>query len=118
MRRDGARTFDEYDREIEIKLTAHDLGEYRVIEHDVAYVGTDTVVRTPMVLVPAAYAFAEPKARGFVLHRISAWPTSGERTLGKQSPDDYDTELINAKRILEGRAGNLETYARGCSYLP
>jgi hypothetical protein len=117
MRRDGTRTFDEYDREIEIRITAHDLGEYRVIEHDTHYAAAETVVRTPMVLVPAAYAFARPDARGFVLHRISAWPTTGERVVGKQSPDDYDTEAINAKRILEGRASNLESYGRGCSFL-
>jgi hypothetical protein len=118
MRRDGERLYDEYDREIRIAMTHHDLGGYHVIEHDVHYVGMQTVVRTPFVVVPAAYAFAQPAARGFVLHRISAWPVAGERALGKQSPDDYDTEAINAKRILEARAGNLATYARGCSYQP
>ncbi|MBV8761809.1 MAG: hypothetical protein JO257_31225 [Deltaproteobacteria bacterium] len=118
MRRDGDKLFDEYDREIRLEITQHDLGEYRVLEHDVHYVATGQVVRTPFVLIPASYAFAQPGARGFLLHRISAWPATGEREVGKQSPDDYDTEAINAKRILEGRAGNLATYARGCSYMP
>lgn len=118
MRADGDKLYDEYDREIRLEMKHHDLGEYRVIEHNVHYAGTSTVVRTPFVLIPASYAFAQPAARGFVLHRISAWPAAGERELGKQSPDDYDTEAINAKRILEGRAGNLATYARGCSYMP
>jgi hypothetical protein len=114
MRRDGVRMFDEYDHEIEMRIVHHDLGEYRVIEHDTRYVETGDVVRTPIVIIPAAYAFAQPSARGFIMHRISAWPHGR----GKQSPDDYNTEAINAKRILEGRAGNLETYARGCSYVP
>jgi len=114
MRRDGARVLDEYDHEIEIRIVHHDLGEYRVLEHDTRYVETGEVVRTPIMLIPAAYAFAQPSARGFIMHRISAW----ERRCGKQSPDDYDTEAINAKRILEGRVDNLQAYARGCSYLP
>jgi hypothetical protein len=114
MRRDGARVFDEYDHEIEIRLSRHDLGEYQVIEHDTLYVETGEVVRTPIVVIPAAYAFAEPSARGFIMHRVSAWP----RSRGKQSPDDYVTEGINAKRILEGRADNPQSYAKGCSYLP
>jgi hypothetical protein len=116
MRRDGARLYDEYDREIEIRIVQHDLGEYRILEHETRYVGSEHRVRTPIVSIPAAYAFAQPAAPGFIMHRISAWPA--QRTAGKQSPDDYDTEAINAKRILEARAGNLTTYARGCSYEP
>lgn len=116
LRRDGARLLDEYDHPIEIALTVHDLGAYQVIEHDTRYVESGAIVRAPLVLVPAAYAFAEPSATGFVMHRLSAWPIGG-RTIGKSSPDDYDAEAINAKRIIERRAGNLDAYARGTTYL-
>jgi hypothetical protein len=117
LRRDGSALVDEYDRPCRIELTEHDLGEYRVIEHDTHYTSGE-VVRCPLVLIPANYAFAQPGATGFVMHRVSAWPTSLERTIGKSAPDDYDTEAINAKRIIEANAGNLDAYARGCSYTP
>jgi hypothetical protein len=75
-------------------------------------------VRAPLLVFPCAYVFANPAARGAILHRITAWPVGSARTSGKASVDDYDTEAINAKRILEARAGNLGSYARGCSYAP
>jgi hypothetical protein len=118
LRRDGNRVVDEYDHQVEIRLTMHDLGEYRIVEHDTHYVENDAIIRTPMVLIPASYAFDQPAATGIVMHRVTAWPTSGERTHGKASVDDYDTEAINAKRIMEARAGNTATYARGTSYAP
>jgi hypothetical protein len=116
LRRDGARLFDEYDHPIEIRLTARDLGDYQLIEHDTHDLETGAVVRTPLLAFSAAFAFGQPDAPGFVLHRVTAWPVTGERAVGKASTDDYDTEAINSKRILEARAGNLEAYARGCSY--
>ena len=118
LRRDDARLFDEYDHPVEIRIAVRDLGDYQMIEHDTHYLETGAVVRTPLVIVPAAFAFAQPAATGFILHRITAWPVAGERAVGKASPDDYDTEAINAKRILEARAGNLDAYARGTSYQP
>jgi hypothetical protein len=117
LRPDGARLFDEYDHPIEIRLTVHDLGEYWMIEHDTHYLETAAVVRTPLLVFPAAYAFAQPAASGVIVHRVTAWPVGKGREVGKGSIDDYDTEVINAKRLLEARAGNLEAYARGCSYL-
>lgn len=118
LRRDGAGLFDNYDHPLEIRLTSHDLGEYRLIEHDTHYLGTDAVVRTPVLLIPASYAFAQAAATGFIMHRVTAWPAEGHRPYGKVSVDDYNTEAINAKRILEGRAGNTTAYARGTSYSP
>jgi hypothetical protein len=117
LRREGARIFDEYDHPIEIRLTVRDLGAYQLIEHDTHYLETGAVVRAPLVVFPAAFAFGQPEAPGFVLHRVTAWPIGRAREVGKASSDDYDTEAINAKRIIEARAGNLEAYARGCSYL-
>ena len=116
LRRDEAQIFDEYDHPIEIRLTVRDLGEYQMIEHDTYYLETGAIIRAPLVLIPAAFAFAEPAAPGFVLHRVTAWPAGCTREIGKASSDDYDTEAINTKRILEAYAGNLEAYARGCSY--
>ncbi len=117
LREDGKALLDAYDHPCTIKLTHHDLGKYHLIEHDTHYT-TGEVVRTPMLVIPASYAFAQPNATGFVLHRVSSWPLVGERPIGKSSPDDYNTELINTKRIIEGNAGNLDAYARGCSYIP
>jgi len=116
MRRDGNALFDQYDRPIDVALTTHDMGAYKVIEYDVHDRESNTTMRSPMVIVPASYAFAVPEARGVILHRISAWPPTGQRDYGKVAPGDYDTEAINTKRILEAKAGNLASYARGCSY--
>jgi len=110
LRREGTQIVDEYDRPLDIRVTLHDCGPYKLIEHDSRY--GDTVVRTPLVLVPSTYAFGRDDAPGLIMHRISAWP----RTIGKGSPDDYDAEAINAKRIVERRAGNLDAFGRGCSY--
>jgi hypothetical protein len=116
LRRDGARLLDEYDHPIEIRVAVRALGDYHLIEHDTHDLATGAVIRAPLLVFPAAFAFGQPEASGFVLHRVTAWPVGRERDVGKASPDDYDTEAINAKRIIEARAGNLEAYARGCSY--
>lgn len=118
IRRDGERLYDAYDREIAVTLKQHDFGPYQVVEHDTRYLDTGEVVRTPIVLVPAAYAFAQPAATGVIMHRITGWPVEGDRSCGKASRDDYDTEAINAKRIIEASVGNLHAYALGCSYAP
>jgi hypothetical protein len=111
MRRDGERVIDEYEHAVDLRISLRDLGPYKVIEHDSHY--ANAVVRTPIVLMPCTYAFGVADAPGFIMHRITAWP----RTHGKASPDDYLAEAINAKRFLEARAGNLEAFGRGGSYL-
>lgn len=116
FRRDGSRHVDLYGRELEISIQARDLGAYRLVDYTTRYVATGEVIRSPMLLIPCAYAFAAANAPGFILHRMTAWPRENARTHGKTSTDDYDTEAINAKRIIEARAGNLAAYARGCSY--
>ena len=110
LRREGSQLFDEYNRPLDVRVTLRDLGPYKIIEHDSHY--ADAVIRTPIVLVPSTYAFGREDAPGLIMHRVSAWP----RATGKGSPDDYDAEAINAKRLVEGRAGNLEAFGRGCSY--
>jgi len=111
LRREGSRVVDEYNNALDLRLTVRDLGPYKIVEHDSHY--TEALVRTPIVLIPSTYAFGRPDAPGLIMHRVSAWP----RTIGKGSPDDYLAEAINAKRILEARAGNLEAFGRGGSYL-
>ena len=71
--------------------------------------------RTPFVVVPASYAFGVSDARGSIVHRITPSLSPASSTPFKRAVD-YDTEMINLKRVLEARAGNLESYARGVSY--
>lgn len=118
LRRDGARHLDEYDRPIELQTRLHQLGEYYLIEHDTHYLESGAIVRAPILVIPASYAFARPEIPGFIMHRVSAWPVGATREHGKIAPAHYDTEAINAKRIVEARAGNTEAFARGCSYVP
>jgi hypothetical protein len=118
LRRDGSSLVDEYDHPVEIRTRAHALDAYYLVEHDTHYLEDRGVVRAPILLVPAAYAFSRPELTGFIMHRVTAWPAAGARVHGKSSPVHYDTEAINAKRILEARAGNHAVFARGCSYLP
>jgi len=118
MRKEGERLFDEYDHPIEISVKAHDCGNYHIIEHDTHYLESGVVVRAPFFVTPSAYAFAAPDAPGCIVHRMTGWPVHGPRAHGKASPDDYDAEAINGKRIMEAKAGNMAAYARGCSYLP
>lgn len=110
LRREGAQIVDEYNRPVDIRLTLRDLGPYKVIEHDTHY--GDAVVRSPILLIPSTYAFGREDAPGLIMHRLSAWP----RTIGKSVPDAYDAEAINAKRLIERRAENLDAFGRGCSY--
>lgn len=106
---------DEYERPLTIELLPHDVQGYAVIEHATRY--DDVVIQAPLAIVPAAYAFAEPRAPGILLHRITGWPVDQRRRVGKQTSDDYNAEILNTKRILEARVGNLGAYARGNSYL-
>jgi hypothetical protein len=117
LRADGPRIHDEYDHPLALELTCHELGGYHLIEHVTRYLETGTVIRTPLLVVPATYAFAQPLASGVILHRITPWPVTGSRREGKLSVDDYNAESLAAKRILEARAGNLDAFARGNSYL-
>lgn len=117
LRREGEQLVDDYDHPIAVSVKRHDLGEYCVIEHDTTYLETNEVVRAPFLVIPTAYAFGQPKARGVILHRITAWPVASRR-VGKVSIDDYNTEAINTKRIIEARVDNMSAYARGGSYVP
>lgn len=107
---------DEYERPFSLTLRTHDLGDCAVVEHDVAYSGAPPI-RSPLFIYPASYAFSTPQASGVIMHRLSFWDPKVRPQYGKQSVDDYNTEAISAKRVLEAKAGNLEAFARGNSYL-
>lgn len=111
LRQDGEGFVDEYANRFDLRVMLRDFGPYKLVEHDSHYDGQ--VIRAPILLVPCTYAFGRSDASGLIMHRITAWP----RPIGKGSSDDYVAEAINAKRILEARAGNLASFARGCSYL-
>lgn len=110
LRRTGAAWLDAYGNELQLTLTATPVGDYTVIEHD-RLDGAGQIERSPLLVIPAAFAFGDPAAPGCILHRIVAEPSL-------RTADELATEAINAKRVLEGLAGNRESYALGCSYVP
>lgn len=109
---------DEYDQHVTISTKTHTTPSYVLIEHDSVYRDHDLVRRAPAILMPCSYALGNPDARGFMLQRITFWNIDAPPRRGHVQLADYCAELINAKRILEGRAGKRETFALGPSYLP
>lgn len=69
-------------------------------------------------MIPCSYAFADPSASGFILHRITFWKTGETLPHGKLQIEDYGAESMNIKRFLEAKAGNFESFNRGMSYIP
>ena len=63
-------------------------------------------------------AFGEPEAKGFVQHRIAFFPKDAPPRHGKLQLQDYGAEAMSLKRVLERKAGNLDSFARGMSYQP
>lgn len=109
---------DEYDQRVTISTRSHAAPSYVVIEQDSLYAEGGWLRRAPAILMPCAYALGNPAARGFMLQRLTFWKSGAPPRRGHVQMDDYRAELINIKRILEGRAGNLDSFARGPSYLP
>ena len=71
-----------------------------------------------MFLVPTAYAFGSPNARGVIQHRIAFIEKGSPPAHGKLQIEDYGAEAMSLKRVLERKAGNLDSFARGMSYIP
>lgn len=115
---EAGRFRDEYLQRVEISARATPAGDDWIVEQDFAYPDHGMVQRAPLLLIPCAHAFGDPAARGFILHRITFWPTDRATAQGKLSIDDYGAEHMNIKRILEFNAGNLETFGKGRSYIP
>lgn len=109
---------DEYHQRVNITFRTHQLNDYYLIEQDCFYPNFDFLQRCPTLLIPCSCAFKDPSARGFILHRITFWQIGHQPRHGKLQLEDYGTENINIKRILEAKAGNLESFDKGMSYLP
>jgi len=118
VRNDGGDFRDEYGQAVEVTFRTHRLGDYRLVEQDFYYPQHDFLQRCPVLLIPCSHAFGDPGARGVVHHRITFWNTATPPRHGRLQIEDFGAESLNVKRQLEARAGNLDTFARGMSYVP
>ncbi len=109
---------DEYDQVVEVSTSVQELGKYFIVEEDRHFPQHEKWERCPTLLIPCSYAFGDPEATGYLQHRITFWPRTETPTRGRLLLEDYAAESVNIKRLIEARAGNLETFARGLSYLP
>lgn len=108
---------DEYARRVLVEFSACELGDYVLVEQDYAYPDLDKMQRCPIVLVPSARAFGSG-APGFLLHRIAFIRNDGSQRFGRTTASELTAESMAIKRMLEARAGNLASFARGMSYRP
>ena len=109
---------DEYNQTVKVSLRSHTLSKYYLLEQEYYYPKYEFVQRCPVILIPCSYAFGDPSAPGFIQHRITFWKAGKPPRHGKLQIEDYGAESMNIKRLLEGKAGNTETFARGMSYMP
>lgn len=109
---------DEYDRTVEVTFRTHELNNYYLIEQDYYYPDYGYTQRCPAILIPCSYAFGNSSARGCIQHRITFWEQGKAPRFGKLQIEDFRAESMNIKRMLEAKAGNLETFGRAMSYLP
>jgi hypothetical protein len=115
---DHGSFLDEYGQVVEVTLRAHQLEDYRLIEQDYFHPRFNLMQRSPTLLIPLAHAFGDPDIPGVLLHRITFWNDAAPPRHGKLGIEDFGAENMNIKRILEAKAGNLSTFAKGKSYLP
>lgn len=108
---------DEYARRVQVECAACELGDYVLVEQDYSYPDLGAVQRCPIVLVPSARAFGA-EAPGFLLHRIAFVRNDGSQTFGRTTAAELTAESMAIKRLLEARAGNVASFARGMSYRP
>ena len=108
---------DEYNQTVKVTFRTHDLNNYYLIEQDYFYPDYGFIQRCPVILIPCSYAFGNSSARGCIQHRITFWKQGAPPRHGKLQIEDFGAESMNIKRFLEAKAGNLETFARGMSYL-
>jgi hypothetical protein len=118
VRSDGGTFRDEYDQVVEVTFRTHELADYRLVEQDFYYPQHDFLQRCPVLLIPCSHAFGDPTARGVLHHRITFWNIATPPRHGKLQIEDFGAESLNVKRQLEAKAGNLDTFARGMSYMP
>lgn len=109
---------DEYGQDVEVSLQSSWLEDYCLIEQDYRHPRLGLLQRSPTLLIPLAHAFGDPTVPGVLLHRMTFWNETAPPRHGKLALEDFGAENMNIKRLLEVEAGNLETFARGRSYLP
>ena len=114
----GGRFRDEYGQPVDVEVRTHDFFNYVLLEFAHHYREQDLVQRNLMFLVPTAYAFGSPKARGVIQHRVAFFEKGSPPAHGKLQIEDYGAEAMSLKRVLEHKAGNLSSFNRGMSYLP
>jgi hypothetical protein len=117
LRPDGGSFLDAYNRSLRIELRHWRMHAYSLIELDIHYPQFNYVQRCPMVVIPCAYAFGNPQATGFLLHRLTFGRVGETPRYGQLCLEDCGAECMNIKRRLEARAGNLEAFGRGWSYV-
>lgn len=109
---------DEYDRPVQVSFKAHKLSNFYLVEQDYYYPDADFMQRSPTILIPCAYAFGDDNASGLIQHRMTFWSQDKPLRYGKLQIHDYGAENMNLKRLLEAKAGNLESFNQGMSYVP
>jgi hypothetical protein len=118
IKSDTGKFKDEYGQDVKISLRLHTLSKYYLLEEEYFYPDYAFYQRAVALLIPTAYAFGDPEARGFILHWITFWKTNDSFAHGKLQIEDFGAESMNIKRFLEGKAGNLQSFDRGMSYIP
>jgi hypothetical protein len=108
---------DEYDRRVGVTFRAHPLSDYVLVEQDYHYPQLGFVQRCPVLLIPSERAFGAG-ARGVLLHRLTFWDDRRPAEHGRVQIEDFTAEGMALKRRLEARAGHLDSFARGMSYVP
>ncbi len=115
---DSGEFLDEYNQTVEVSVRSHQLSKFYLLEYSYHYPKYDFTQRCPVVIIPCSYAFGDPTATGFIMHRITFWPVEGRLRHGKLQIQDFGAESMNIKRMLEAEAGNLESFSAGMSYRP
>ncbi|RCJ21852.1 hypothetical protein A6770_04245 [Nostoc minutum NIES-26] len=109
---------DEYDQKVKVSVRLHSLSKYYLLEQESFYPDYKFYQRSVALLIPTSYAFGDPEASGFILHRITFWKNNESFAHGKLQIEDFGAESMNIKRLLEGKADNLQSFDRGMSYIP
>lgn len=109
---------DEYDQKVKATLRVQPTSKWYLVEHEFFYPEQNFYQRCPSMLIPASYAFGDPEAPGFILHRIAFWKHGEQLPHGKLQIEDFGAESMNIKRLTEAKAGNLDAFNRGQSYIP
>lgn len=104
---------DKYGKMVKVTLRTRVMSSYFLIEEDYFYPEYDFLQRSLMILVPCPYAFGNPRASGFFLHRITFWEAGKTPCHGKLQMEEYIAESVNIKRLIEAKVGNLETFTHG-----